>query len=106
MSTRAKATIVDVAEQSNIQTITETHRKLLQGLQQSGIVELCVDSAADVDLTFVQLIEAARRYAVAESKTLALSMPAETNLHDVLQRGGFVGTAADRAFWFHETGDN
>jgi hypothetical protein len=106
MSKRVKATIVDVAGPANVQTIAEIHRNLLQGLQRSRAVELHVDSATDIDLTFVQLIESARRYAATENKIVALSAPAETGLCDVLQRGGFVTTAADRAFWLHETGGN
>ena len=106
MAKRIKATVVDVTGPVNIQTIAEIHRKLLLGLQRSRAVELRLDSATDIDLTFVQLIESARRYAAAESKTLSLSASAEAGLREVLQRGGFVATAADRAFWLHKAGGN
>jgi len=106
MAKRIKATVVDVTGPANVQTIAEIHRKLLLGLQRSRAVELHVDSAADIDLTFVQLVESARRYAAAEGKTVALSASAEAGLREVLQRGGFVTTAADRAFWLPEAGGN
>jgi hypothetical protein len=106
MSKRIKATIVDVAGPTNVQTIAEIHRKLLQGLQQNHAVELHLDSSADIDLTFVQLIESARQSAATENKIVALSAPAEADLREVLQRGGFVATAADRAFWLHEAVGN
>jgi hypothetical protein len=102
VSKRKKPTIVEVAGPANIHTVTEIHGKLQQGLQESGAVELRVDRAADVDLTFVQLVESARSYATAESKVMALSAPAGADLRDVLQRGGFLAAAGDRAFWLHE----
>ena len=106
MAKRIKAAVVDVTGPVNIQTIAEIHRKLLLGLQRGHAVELHVDSATDIDLTFVQLIESARRYAAAESKTVGLSAPAEAGLREVLLRGGFLSTAADRAFWLPEAGGN
>jgi hypothetical protein len=106
MAKRTKATVVDVTGPANIQAIAEIHRKLLQGLQQNRAVELHVISATDIDLTFVQLIESARRYAATESKTVTLSAPAAAGLCEVLQRGGFLTTAADRTFWLHEAGGN
>lgn len=100
-----KSAIVDVAGATNIQAVTQAHQKLVQGLQQSSAVELHLDSSSEVDLTCVQLVESARQYAAVESKRLVLSAPAEAGLRDVLQRGGFLETAADRAFWLHEAGD-
>lgn len=105
MSKRKKATVVDITGAANVQTITEIHRELLQGLQQNRAVELQLGSAADIDLTFVQLVESARRYAAAEGKTVALSEPATPGFREILQRGGFLAAAADRAFWLHEAGD-
>ena len=99
-----KMTTVDIAGAADIQTIAGLHQQLLQALQHQGGVKLTVSADTNVDLTFVQLVESARRFAAAGGKTLALSAPAPAGLHDILKRGGFLTAAADRMFWLHQAG--
>lgn len=56
---------------------------------------------AEVDLTFAQLLEAARRTAAATGRSIRLERPAEGPVLQVLQRGGFLDPEdADRLnFW-------
>ena len=64
-------------------------------------LELAPECAAD--LSGVQLILAARRFAAEQQKQFALTKPATGALHDVLEQGGFLTSdAADaRSFWLH-----
>ncbi len=62
-------------------------------------------AATEVDLTFVQLLVAARISARRLSKTLILAAYPDGVFLDTLTRGGFqvaheTGIAGDRAYWF------
>jgi ABC-type transporter Mla MlaB component len=67
--------------------------------------QLCLDIAdgTPIDLCGVQLIESARRFAEANSKSLTLERPAE-HFRNVLHDGGFItnASAEDLCFWFHQ----
>ncbi len=56
----------------------------------------------EADLSFVQLIEVARRDAALVSKTIEISAPANERLRALLERCGYIAAAtpADFAFWF------
>jgi ABC-type transporter Mla MlaB component len=90
-----------------IRTIEIAHRTLCDKLQSCDGILLDVTDVGDADLTFIQLIESARRTAAAQAKTLALTAPASGNMRTLLERGGFLpandGEAA--AFWLHNGGD-
>jgi hypothetical protein len=90
-----------------IRTIETAHRSLCDKLQGGDGVVIDVTDVGDADLTFIQLIEAARRTAAAQAKTLALAAPVCGALRSLLDRGGFLpksgGEAA--AFWLHNGGD-
>ena len=104
LAKHTNTTTIDIAGSADVRTITEFHQKLLQALQQNSAVRVKLDTAADVDLTFVQLVESARRFATAAGKDLALSAPAAAGVREILQRGGFLAAAADRMFWLHQAG--
>jgi hypothetical protein len=88
----------------NVRSIQPVHRALKDGLEanQSLVVEL--EETADVDVSFVQLMESARIYAANNGKTLALSQPVGAPLREALTRAGFTDSLTpDRArFWFHQ----
>lgn len=88
----------------NIRSAPETHQSIMAAL--SGAKGLVVDlgAASDVDLSFVQLLQAARLYAKAHAKEVALAKPAAGPLLEVLRRGGFLETASneDAKFWLHK----
>lgn len=83
---------------SNIET---AYADLGATLRQDGAVVMDLSGVTDADLTFVQLIESARRKAVETGRGLALRHPADGAVLEVLQRGGFLDDeTSDRAkFW-------
>lgn len=64
--------------------------------ENSIIVEL--PEGSDADISFVQLLIAARKSAHATGKSLRLAQPASGPLADVLAKGGFLSAGADN-FW-------
>jgi ABC-type transporter Mla MlaB component len=90
-----------------IRTIEAAHRSLCDKLQSSDGIIIDVTEVGDADLTFIQLIESARRTAAAQAKTLALTAPASGGLRSLLDRGGFLpkGDGEAAAFWLHNGGD-
>ena len=80
---------------------------MIDALQGHAQVAANIADDAVVDLTFVQLMESARRSAREGGKDLSLAAPASGLLLETLQRGGFLAgdDAARRAFWLMESGD-
>lgn len=70
-------------------------------MAQGNSLVVDVDAVTETDLTFVQLMESARRKAGETGCSLTLRHPAAGPLLEVLQRGGFLGDGnTDRAtFW-------
>lgn len=99
------ATDIEVCEPQTVRTIAGLHKSLLQALQKCRTVQLGLQAGTETDLTFVQLVEAARRHATAKGKAIALKEPASGSLREVLERGGFLAAPAARSFWLHEKGE-
>jgi len=87
-----------------IRDIQDVQRDLLSRLAGGDGVELVIPDDAKVDLSFVQLITAARTYAQAQGRGLRLARPAAGNLRRVLERGGFLSPSTPESvrFWLHE----
>ncbi|MBB4187801.1 DNA-binding transcriptional ArsR family regulator [Sinorhizobium terangae] len=77
--------------------------ELLSAFEKAGRLAITVPANAEVDLSFVQLVEATRRYAATLGRAFGLSRPAEGALLSTLERGGFLTkmNPEDREFWFH-----
>lgn len=88
----------------NIRTIVDIQQDLLSVLNANQAVAVELPDDCQVDISFVQLMEAARRYARASGKDFKLLKPARGSVLDVLQRGGFLDavSAEDAHFWLHE----
>jgi hypothetical protein len=106
MAKQARPTVVEIAGPADVRTITECHGRLLAAMKRSKAVQVDLVELAEADLTLVQLIEAARRFAASAGLTIKLSAPAGTDLCEILRRGGFLKTADSRGFWLHEAGAN
>ncbi|SOC36179.1 hypothetical protein SAMN05892877_102378 [Rhizobium subbaraonis] len=81
-----------------------TVRDLLQAaFESTDPVMLSVPDDADIDLSFLQLVEAARRHAELNGRAFGLQKPAMGNLLSTLERAGFITamTPRDREFWLH-----
>ncbi len=90
-----------------MRAITSTHEDLLKFINTHDVVTIGLPDDAQVDISFIQLIEAARIYAGTAGRQVALSQPATGALLDVLRRSGFLEdmSAEDAKFWLHQ-GEN
>jgi anti-anti-sigma regulatory factor len=94
----------EIAGDLTIKNATDIKDRLLSRFDTHDHVILQLDDEANVDLSFLQLIESARQYATKKGGSLSLEKPANQNLKNVLQRAGFLEkiAAADKEFWFHQ----
>jgi hypothetical protein len=87
-----------------VRAITSAREEMLKFIDanESATIDLADD--AQVDISFIQMIEAARIYAGTASKRIALSRPANGALLDTLRRSGFLEamSAEDAKFWLHQ----
>ncbi len=69
---------------------------------EAATIELADD--VQVDISFIQIIEAARAYAGTAGKHITLAQPASGALLETLRRSGFLeGMSDDDAkFWLHQ----
>lgn len=81
--------------------IGATREALAAALSSEAGIVLAIADDAEVDLTFVQLIEAARREVERNGATLSLARPASGSLLETLERGGFLidESGSRAAFW-------
>lgn len=94
---------IKISGKSTIRTISDAFQTLNEALSLNKSVIINVDAAEEIDLSFVQLIEAARIQSKSAGIQLSLSAPADGVLLAVLKRGGFldVATPEDQKFWLH-----
>ncbi len=92
---------ISFAGEVTISNIGEARDQLGALLNEQRAVTIDVEDLAETDLTFIQLLEAARRKAGETGVGLSLSKPAAGALLEVLRRGGFLDDeTSDRAkFW-------
>lgn len=84
-----------------VRRVEQLGGELRAALSQSSILTLDVYDAPEADLSFVQLVESARKTASRAGGQVKLARPAEGALLAVLERGGFLNTTAPErsAFW-------
>ncbi|MGL3608166.1 STAS domain-containing protein [Rhizobium sp. G187] len=77
---------------------------LLCELEARPLLEITLPEDAEIDLSFIQVMESARLSAALQDKQFSMRTPASANLMRVLERAGFTTdmTSESRAFWFHE----
>ena len=92
---------ISFAGEVTISNIGEAHEQLGAFLREQEAVVIDVEDLTETDLTFVQLLESARRKASESGVGLSLNKPAGGALLEVLRRGGFLDDdTSDRAkFW-------
>jgi hypothetical protein len=91
-----------------LQSVDSIHARLLEMAGQP-VVEIDCDGVTEVDLSLIQLIQAARVSAQRSGRTVVLARPATGALQQALHRGGFVGgdtdqPKSDQAFWTQSVG--
>lgn len=87
-----------------IKNILAVQELILDHLDNNPAAILGIDGEAQVDLSFVQLVTAARKHAESRAGRLLLARPAAGDLYDVLKRGGFLDEMTPDAahFWLHQ----
>ncbi len=87
-----------------VSDIKTSYSTLVEAMDKFPSIRLAIPTDAIVDLSFLQLIEAARQRAVEQGKSLSLLEPANGELRRALDRSGLMtaATVADRSFWLHE----
>ncbi|MDB5526347.1 MAG: hypothetical protein JWM58_4110 [Rhizobium sp.] len=88
---------------ANIRNIKDVHGEFLTYVKNNNEIEIDLDSCEDGDLALIQLIEAARKTADADAKSISLTKPANTIVQATLRRSGFldVFSCDDTKFWLH-----
>lgn len=80
----------------------EIRDRLVEAVAQGRDVVVECTGAESCDLSFVQLLVAARKSAAAIGVELSLASPATGALLETLRRGGLLESAAERRFWVKE----
>lgn len=101
LSGDASLTLPNTLTIKNILAIQEI---ILEHMANYPATILDVDAEAQVDLSFVQLVTAARKHAEMRAGRVLLARPATGDLYDVLKRGGFLDEMTPDAahFWLHQ----
>lgn len=88
---------------ATIPHVTQAWTRLSAAVAAGGDLVVDISEITSADLSFVQLIEAARASCARQGAVVRLVQPAEGVLRDVLDRGGFLdGVDPDRLqFWTH-----
>lgn len=87
-----------------IKNILAVQEMILDFLSKNTSAVLDIDEEAQIDLSFVQLVTAARKQAEMKAGRVLLARPATGDLYDVLKRGGFLDDMTPEAahFWLHQ----
>lgn len=91
-------------ETLNIKNILAVREIILNSIDNNTCTALDIADEAQVDLSFVQLVTAARQHAGTKNRDFVLARPAVGGLLDVLKRGGFLDemTPDAASFWLHQ----
>jgi hypothetical protein len=95
---------ISLSSNLTVRSVSVTHENILKSLDENDIVSLDIIDDSQVDISFIQLVEAARIYASTSGKQFTLSRPASGAMLDTLRRGGFLEgmSAEDTHFWLHQ----
>jgi hypothetical protein len=98
------STVIRMHPNLCVSDIRTSYSILIEAMDGSTDIQLAIPTDAVADLSFLQIIEAARLRANEQGKSLSLLEPASGELRRALDRSGLMTTAtiADRSFWLHE----
>jgi ABC-type transporter Mla MlaB component len=83
-----------------IRSAEDVYAKLVEAMTDHPALEIDCSAVEEADLSFVQILCAARITAKNAGRSVRLAQPAAGVLRDVLERGGFLSQdAADHGFW-------
>jgi hypothetical protein len=103
---RPEPFVVELSGELTIRHIADLHAKVVDAFRDHETVTARIAEDATVDLSFLQLIESARRTAAEDGLDFNLDGPAKGPLLQTLERGGFLAAAdpGRREFWLQEPG--
>lgn len=106
-SIRPEPFVVELAAELTIRHIADLHAQVVEAFRDHETVTVKIAEDATVDLSFIQLIESARRTAAEDGLDFTLDAPAAGPLLQTLERGGFLAAAdpGRREFWLQGPGD-
>lgn len=104
MTENVTGSVLQLSGDLTIVNITNTHEIIADAISRCTPVALEIEVASEVDISFVQLIEAARQSSARSGVALTLSSPAAGQLADTLERGGFLGRTGDASTRFWQSG--
>jgi MFS superfamily sulfate permease-like transporter len=95
---------ISLPDTMSIRNISDISSNILELFENKNSITLDIADGAEADLSFVQLVEAARRHAKTHNKEISLAAPATGHVLKVLQRAGFLEAfnGEDTKFWLHE----
>lgn len=87
-----------------LRTVTATHQELMEFMKTGNRMVLEFSPDSQIDVSLLQLLEAARVFAATGGKTVELAEPATGTLLDTLRRSGFLEGMSDEdaKFWLHQ----
>ncbi len=85
---------IDFDGAQTVRCIQATYERLSAAIAQHPAVEIRCDGIVELDLSFIQLLVAAKRSAQKSGKSLRLAGPAAGKLRVALDRAGFLASAA------------
>jgi hypothetical protein len=87
-----------------VRAITSAREDMLAFIDTHQAATIALADDVQVDISFIQMIEAARIYAGTAGKRIALSQPASGALLETLRRSGFLEgmSIEDSKFWLHQ----
>lgn len=98
------STVIRMHPNLCVSDILQSYSTIVDAIERFSSIQLSIPIDATADLSFLQVIEAARLRASEQGKSLSLLEPASGELRRALDRSGFMTAAAiaDRSFWLHE----
>ena len=95
---------VDLDGVQTLRNIQMAYERLNTALVEHQAIEIQCDGIAELDLSLIQLLLAAKRSADKSGKSLRLTSPAAGKLRAALDRAGFLAAGVDQSnhaaeFW-------
>lgn len=96
--------IISLGEVVNVRNIVELKDKICSSVSSADYIRIDIEKCTEIDLSGLQLIEAARIHATSAGKPIGLTLPANAAVEATLARAGLTEkmTPEDRHFWFHK----
>jgi ABC-type transporter Mla MlaB component len=95
--------VIEMPSSVTVRSVAALRATFVEAFDTPGDVDLDCAAITEVDLSFVQLLESARRHCADAGRALRLTQPAQGAVAALLERAGFA-TDPDPAsldFWFH-----